>query len=151
MIFKWFKRLISGQPHFRIGGENAYMLRWYLLPRNPWFNIYLHKFLRDDDDRALHDHPWNFCSLMIKGAYRETRPNGVTTRIAPSFAYRRATDQHRVALDRDENNKEIPCWTIVLTGAKIRNWGFWCLKGFVPWQDFVDHSDKGNIGKGCGE
>ena len=49
----WFKTLISGKPHFVIGGaDDPYMLRWYLIPRNRRFNIYLHKFLRDDDDRA---------------------------------------------------------------------------------------------------
>lgn len=46
-------------PDFLVGGkENPYMKRWWLIPRNKWFNIYLHQFMRDDDDRALHDHPW---------------------------------------------------------------------------------------------
>lgn len=45
-------------PDFYIGGNaNPYLLRWWVIPRNRFFNVYLHKFLRDDDDRALHDHP----------------------------------------------------------------------------------------------
>jgi hypothetical protein len=41
-------------PDFIIGGaERPYMLRWFLLPRNEVFNIYYHRILRDDDDRAL--------------------------------------------------------------------------------------------------
>jgi hypothetical protein len=40
-------------PDQVIGGrERPYMLRWYLIPRNRFCNIYLHHFLRSDDDRA---------------------------------------------------------------------------------------------------
>lgn len=150
-MFKWLKRLFSGKPHFIIGGaDNPYLLRWFLIPRNPWFNIYLHKFLRDDDDRALHDHPWSFLSIMIRGDYIEFRETGFSIRCAPSIAFRRATDRHRVKLFKDGDKSE-PCWTIVITGPKKREWGFWCPKGFVPWTKFVDQTDSGNIGKGCGE
>lgn len=46
-------------PDVVIGGfQNPYLLRWYVIPRNPVFNVYVHLFLRSDDDRALHDHPW---------------------------------------------------------------------------------------------
>jgi len=156
----WFLTLLSGQPHFYIGGrDNPYMLRWYLLPRNRWLNLYLHKFCRDDDDRALHDHPWWFVSVMLWGSYVETVPSSPWNRNARcvggdwlldryrgwlSVAYRRATDRHRVSLDNGH------CWTLVLTGPKVREWGFWCPKGFVVWTDFVDQTDSGNIGKGCG-
>lgn len=148
----WLRTLLSGQPHFYIGGtENPYMLRWYLFPRNHWLNLYLHKFLRDDDDRALHDHPWWFASFMLAGRYKEHLPNGTFQRRVWSLAFRRSTHRHRVELDKDSNGKAIPCWTLVVTGPKIRTWGFWCPRGFVPWFDFVDHSDVGNVGKGCGD
>jgi hypothetical protein len=157
-LLKWFKRLISGQPHFKIGGESPYLLRWFLIPRNGWMNIYLHKFLRDDDDRALHDHPWWFVSFMLKGAYLETTPHpnseyGTQTKVrsAPSVAYRPAAARHRVTLFKNQDGSAKPCWTIVITGRKAREWGFWCPKGFVPWSEFVEPTDEGNIGKGCGE
>src|ERR1700684_1178987 len=68
-LWKWFRGWCHLGPHFVIGDpKNPYMLRWYILPRNPLFNVYLHKFLRnDDDDRALHDHPWPSLSLLVKG------------------------------------------------------------------------------------
>lgn len=159
-LLKWLLKLITLKPHFIIGGFAApYMLRWFLIPRNPWFNVYLHKFLRDDDDRALHDHPWNFLSFMLKGAYVETRPCGFMggryvehrQRCAPSIAYRRATDRHCVTLLKDQAGNPIPCWTVVVTGPKLREWGFWCPKGFVVWQKFCAKDDKGSVGKGCGE
>lgn len=164
----WLRTLLSGRPHFAIGGEsNPYMLRWYLIPRNRWINVYLHKFVRDDDDRALHDHPWWFVSLMLWGSYREfvepfwARFKAVgcfviddqrtwVDRRAPSIAFRQANHRHRVELFKRPDGTPIPCWTIVITGPKVREWGFWCPKGFVPWWKFVDRDDHGNIGPGCG-
>lgn len=50
----WLRRLITGQPHQIIpSADDPYLLRWYIIP----LNVYLHKFMRSDDDRALHDHP----------------------------------------------------------------------------------------------
>lgn len=153
---KWFLQLISGKPHFIIGGvDDPYMLRWYLIPRNHFLNVYLHKFLRDDEDRALHDHPWWFVSVMLRGCYTEIIAhdddgNGRGfVRSALSVAFRRATHRHRVVLARDANQKPVPCWTLVITGRKRRVWGFWCQQGFVKWTDFVAPSDHGAVGKGC--
>lgn len=137
---------------FFIGGaERPYMIRWFLIPRNRWLNIYLHKFCRDDDDRALHDHPWWFVSLMIRGRYVEHTESGSKTRNAPSIAFRRAEHRHRVELLKNRHGDPIPCWTIVVTGRRSRVWGFWCPRGFVPWTEFVDQTDTGNIGKGCAQ
>ena len=152
-MIQWFKTLISGRPHFYIGGEdNPYMLRWFLIPRNRWLNVYLHKFMRDDDDRAMHDHPWWFVSVMLRGMYIECiSPTNAILRRTGSVALRRATHRHRVELLRNKDGTRITCWTLVITGRKVRTWGFWCPKGFVPWFDFVDQNDTGNVGKGCGE
>lgn len=142
----WLKTLLSGKPHFIIGGQDApYMLRWYVIPRNRFLSIYLHKFLRDDDDRALHDHPWNFLSIMFSGAYDEHTPDGVIKRTSPSIAYRPASHRHRVVL------RSKHCWTLVIRGNVIREWGFWCPQGFVHWTHFTDSRDAGAIGRGCGE
>jgi hypothetical protein len=57
-ILRWAR---NRQPDFVIGGPAApYLRRHWLIPRNRFFNIYVHEFLRSDDDRALHDHPWLF-------------------------------------------------------------------------------------------
>jgi hypothetical protein len=151
MQLPWVKGWLSGKPHFIIGGaDNPYLLRWYILPRNRFFNVYLHKFMRDDEDRALHDHPWWFASLMLRGSYDEVQDYCVEHRHAPSIAYRCATHRHRVVLMRDEQDKPIPCWTLILTGRVSRVWGFWCAgKGFVPWMQFVAPHDVGAVGRGC--
>lgn len=71
-ICKW-----RGRWPDRVIGENVdpYLLRWHLIPRNSFFNIYLHKFMRSDDNRALHDHPWAWnISLILRGQYIEHMP-----------------------------------------------------------------------------
>ena len=143
----WLRRLLSGEPHFYIGGkESPYLLRWFVIPRNHRLNVYVHKFLRDDDDRALHDHPWWFVSVMLRGRYLEVTKTGTRMRRAPSIAFRPATWTHRVALIDGQ-----PCWTLIVTGRNARHWGFHCPKGWVPWEKFTAPTDSGNIGLGCGE
>ena len=85
-----------------IGGkENPYLLRWWVIPRNRFFNVYLHKFLRDDDDRALHDHPWLSLSVILKGGYVEHTAKEVRRREAGSIIFRRAKHAHRIELLRE--------------------------------------------------
>lgn len=75
-LAKWgLKKMKSRKPDFVIGSEdNPYLLRWWILPRNKFFNIYLHLFMRSDDDRALHDHPWWNASFVLDGGYYEYMP-----------------------------------------------------------------------------
>jgi len=140
-------------PDFIVGNPgDPYLLRWHLIPRNRFFNVYLHKFLRDDDDRALHDHPWASLSIVLRGGYYEIKPGPDGTEQRRwygrlSAIFRRATHQHRIELPKDKR----PCWTLFLTGPNVREWGFHCPQGWVHWEDFVDQTDHGNIGRGCGE
>lgn len=131
-------------PHVNIGPD--YMHRWHIIPRNRFFNIYLHHMLKDDDDRALHCHPWHSMSILLAGRLREVLTGGrvrYPRRFIPLF--RAATTAHRL---------EVPprgAWTLFITGPRIREWGFHCPHGWVHWRDFVDNRDTGRIGKGCGE
>ena len=140
----------SRQPDFKVGQEGDwYLLRWWVIPRNKLFNIYLHKFLRSDDDRALHDHPWLNCSLLLQGEYTEhsIMAGGVHDKQiykAGDLKFRRAKTAHRVELHAG------PCWSLFITGPVTRTWGFHCERGWRPWQEFVDPiKGKGTIGRGC--
>lgn len=134
-------------PDFIIGGqEDPYLLRWWLLPRNPVFNVYVHLFLRSDDDRALHTHPWAFnCSILLDGQYVEHTPAGEFVRRTGDRKFRWGPAPHRIELSTG------PCWTLFITGPRVRSWGFLCPQGFVHWRAFTDSRDKGAIGKGCNQ
>ena len=148
-------------PNYIVGADDpagAYLRRWYLIPRNRFVNIYLHNFLRSDDDRALHDHPWHWASLLLLGSYIEhtIAAGGVqhtNVRFAGSIKCAGPKAAHRVALWRTLQGNPSPCWTLFITGPRVRNWGFHCpLQGWIPWQRFtragVD-GKPGEIGPGC--
>lgn len=134
---------------FIIGKEDSpYLLRWWIIPRNRWFNIYLHKIVRSDDDRALHDHPWWNCSIILKGGYQEVMPSKIRWRAPGSITFRPAKAAHRLILHGH------CCWSLFITGPKFREWGFHCPNGWRPWQVFVSTDDgpgnPGRAGRGCG-
>lgn len=138
-------------PDFVIGPpDRPYLLRWWIIPRNRLFNIYLHKILRDDDDRALHDHPWWNLSIILKGCYREIRTGYNKIHRRGSIVLRRPTCAHRLELVTERGGINY-CWSLFITGPVQRTWGFHCPQGWVPWREFVDQTDTGNVGRGCGE
>lgn len=141
------------QPDLVVGGQdNPYLLRWFVIPRNRFFNVYLHLFLRSDDDRALHDHPWANCSLLLKGTYTEhtIAQGGIhhrAVRKAGNWYFRPSGKlAHRVELT------DGPCWTLFITGPVYREWGFHCeYAGWVHHKLFTDPADRGSVGKGCAQ
>ena len=161
-LSKWAK---TREP-FCIGGkEDPYMRRWYVIPRNPVFNIYFHEILKDDNDEALHDHPWINMSWILKGSYWEVLfttsprknwplPDLYAVHCPTGFiGFRRAKKAHRLMLNI-RNGVPVPCYSLFITGPKLRNWGFYCSypsgsMRWVPWQKFTA-GDRGElVGKGC--
>jgi hypothetical protein len=155
------KRVARRLPDFVVGGlETPYLVRWHVLPRNRFFNCYLHLFVRSDDDRALHDHPWASCSIILAGRYREILPDSVggatrgVLRESGAVALRRASAPHRVELLLKQARAVDAALfggaalTFFLTGPVVRGWGFHCRRGWVPWTRFVA-SNPGEVGAGC--
>lgn len=136
-----------------------YMLRWYVIPRNRWFNIYLHKFLRSDKD-VPHDHPWWSVSLTLTEYLIERRwlpePNtsrGGTQEVSVihkgDVVFRSATYAHQIIVPESCAGSGV--WTLFITGPKLRSWGFWCPKGWKHWEAFVAADNTGLPGAGCGD
>lgn len=129
--------------------RDPYLHRWYVL-RTARVGIFIHKFVRSDEDRALHDHPWSFIVIPLWGGYIEhsDRPPTIDEewdalleqRPAPrvplqrrvwpiiSTRYRGTDYRHRVELINDR-----PSWSLFIRFRKIREWGFWPREGFVLW------------------
>ena len=147
----WQKLAQSRPPDFVIGGaDDPYLKRWWVIPRNRFFNIYLHNFLRSDDDRALHGHPYLFNgSFLLEGSYVEhtISEGGIhhqAHRCAGERKWRWGAAPHRLELT------DGPCWTAFVTGPRVREWGFYCVeRGWVSWQDFTAPAAPGEIGRGC--
>ncbi|AHE52599.1 hypothetical protein [Sphingomonas sanxanigenens] len=151
---RWAERTMSRRvPDLVIGeAERPYLRRWWIIPRNRFFNLYLHDVLRSDDDRALHDHPWWNVSVVLAGRYIEhtIAAGGIehrAERAAGSFVFRRARQAHRLEVLPGER-----AVTLFITGPRLREWGFHCTKaGWVHWQDFTAGDNGELVGRGCGE
>lgn len=130
----WAEGIMALPPDYTIGEPtNPYMRRWFIVPRNPFANIYLHEILRSDDDRALHDHPWANQSVVIAGRYFEHLPDGSRLeRLPGATVAREAEALHRLEIAPGER-----AVSLFITGPKVREWGFACPNGWRHWQDFT--------------
>lgn len=126
--------------------RDVYLHRWFVI-RTKRFGLFIHKFVRSDEDRALHDHPWSFIVIPIWRGYFEwsnckgcqqypeyyenqSCPNPQRKRVYPILGarYRRAEYRHRVELIGGK-----PSWSIFIRFTKRRDWGFWLPAGFQQW------------------
>jgi len=115
--------------------EDPLLIRWILL-RTPAFGIFIHKFCRSDHDRALHDHPWPFVTLLFTGYDEEhdQTPDGakrIEHHISGSLLERPALWRHRVILLDGK-----PSWSLVFVGKRVRPWGFHTPTGWCWWRKY---------------
>lgn len=132
---KWFLNWLERIGRKRIvldrQSKEPYLERYYVFlkdrKRFP-FNVFIHKFLKSDPD-DVHDHPWPYATLILKGGYYEWTPNfdSQGTKISETRHWRgpghvrfcRATSYHRIELAPG-----IECWTMFMPGPQRREWGF---------------------------
>lgn len=116
-------------PDRRTGAD--YMHRYYLFLKDRKtfpFNFTLHKIIRSDDP-IMHDHPWPFVTVILKGGYFEHIPLyddkgkivGETKewRGPGSIVKRGAKEYHWLELDNEQ-----PATTLFFMGPQQREWGF---------------------------
>lgn len=146
-----------------------YLKRWYLLRLNDetkakypkWvkafdfvrrefgIELYLHRMSDDDQDRHLHDHPWDFCAILLSGGYREMVPSTGTQGAyleermevvyeAPAIHTKNRHDFHSVKLHRDEEGEKIPNWSLIIRGRKKKDWGFSTEDGWKGHAQYLD-------------
>ena len=132
----------------RINNE-PYLERYYLFLKDRKhfpFNIFLHKFLKSDPD-DVHDHPWPYATLILKGGYYEWTPNfnsqgakiGETRywRGPGHFRICSANSYHRIELEEGTD-----CWTMFMPGPQRREWGFLVKNQWIPQQQYLTERAK---------
>lgn len=141
------------------GDDKLYLIRYSLFSCK-WFAIKVHHILLSDDD-CLHDHPWAFVTMLLKGAYiEESGGGGVLQGVkwespahltgeeyradtdwvvykAGNILYRKAEWAHRLIL---EPGKTV--WSFVITFKKQREWGFFTPNGWVKWFKYRSTGSK---------
>lgn len=138
-FFKSRKRIIYDRY-----GEIPYLVRYYLFlkdRKNFPFNITLHKILKSDEP-TLHDHPWNWGAIIVKGGYWEHTPKGKFWRGPGHTRFRKAEDLHYLELEKDKDGNEIPCWSIFYMGKKRKEWGFIRNGSWVENELYLQQTDR---------
>ncbi len=166
VLKRWLITYAKKRPYIHI---DDYMSRWWIIPykfehafrffENPlgWLlqrfdiAIRVHEILRSDSDRAYHDHPWSYISILLEGGYYEVCPEEDGPRCIPtligrsyrrryypvgSVIYRGIAHKHRLMLVGKQ-----PVTTLFITLGKKQSWGFYPSNGiFVPYKDYLkDH------------
>lgn len=129
-------QVCRGVPAKIIGTD--YLTRWYVIPRNRLFNVYLHHVVGNDPDENLHDHPWLFnISVVLRGEIFEEMTARSRILRSGSFTSRLGRSPHRLLLRSDDS------LTLFITGPKVRRWGFYTDKGWVDSKDYLHPEGDG--------
>jgi hypothetical protein len=106
------------------------------------FNVFLHKFLKSDPD-DVHDHPWPYATLILKGGYYEWVPVFDTDnkkigeichwRGPGHFRICGANSYHRIELD-----PSVTAWTMFMPGPQRREWGFLVKNRWIHNEQYLE-------------
>ena len=128
------KRIIKDRS-----GKEPYLERYYLFLKDRIdfpFNIFIHKFIKGDDETDLHDHPWGYFTLILYGGYWEyeyaNKLQPVDNNLykdekiikywrKPGYwSTRNANYSHRIEIDKNKG-----CITLFIPYKKYKDWGFY--------------------------
>lgn len=173
----------SRREHWRVGpiyhdtihsmnDGNVYMRRWILETTQgvPWVlgrflewwsgskvsAVRLHCIHREDQDRHMHDHPFDLRVWVLAGGYDEVLPIDSNGQIswaptytseggqphAPVVRLRRSPSWRSRGLSAEQAHR-IPClhgstsWSLVLAGPRRRLWGFHTEDGWVSFKEYT--------------
>ncbi len=145
MILKFLDKIGRKRIVMDRESNEPYLERYYLfLKDRKWFpfNVFLHKFLKSDPD-DVHDHPWPYATLILKGGYYEWVPqfNSLGEKIGEIRHWRgpghfrvcSATSYHRI-----EINPNVDCWTLFMPGPQQREWGFLVNNKWIQWETYIE-------------
>lgn len=141
LIHKTLRRFFEYRDITKVRDDTyLYLRRYFITEKKPDSDkrIFIHFIARSDDDRDLHDHPWDFTSYILLGGYSEEMPlNGPQNPWTIHKWYgmgsklvRAATHAHRLTLTK-------PAWTLVIRSGRHRVWGFWQNGVHVPWDVYL--------------
>ena len=129
--------------------NEPYLERYYLFLKDRKhfpFNVFLHKFLKGDPD-DVHDHPWPYATLILKGGYYEWVPefDSNNTMLGQRRIWRgpghfrtcSPTSYHRIEL-----KPGVTAWTLFMPGPQKREWGFLVNDKWIDNGEYLAHKAK---------
>lgn len=134
-MFKWFLNFLEkiGRKRIILDRESSepYLERYYLFLKERKtfpFNVFVHKFLKSDPD-DVHDHPWPYATLILKGGYYEWVPQfDKEGKLSCEIRKWRGPGHFRIcspnSYHRVELKEGVTAWTLFIPGPQRREWGF---------------------------
>jgi hypothetical protein len=149
-VIEWLlKKLVTRLPFRTITSPDGrpYLTRWYVWPKGPRtaedavtptapFAVFIHFFHRSDEDRELHNHPWDkSVALILKGGYHEEREDGFRTFRPGDINVISKDDYHRVELLYPKKGS----WSLFIAGKNVGSWGFKDERTgrHIPWKEYL--------------
>jgi hypothetical protein len=123
--------------------EGKVHFRRYRFLATPWLNVYVHQICRSDREKHMHDHPWDFITLILWRGYiefTEKYPKG-TKRGFLHIVPHKAEEVHQFALE-DESKST---WTFVITGSRRREWGYQTESGWFSNETYRILKEKNEL------
>lgn len=158
-IRAWLVLRSMRTPYYNItsaDGSDVYMYRYWLFnpygkdaageltpPRWTWLpSVRIHWIMRPDQDRDLHDHPWNARTIVLKGWYAEERPiaSPVPGMSATVLSQRDAGYTGRLLFEQYHRIAAVSpggVMTMFFTWRKRGTWGFLVDGKKVPWREYL--------------
>ncbi|WP_280568144.1 hypothetical protein [Chromohalobacter sp. 296-RDG] len=160
-VADWLIKRSQRTPYFHLVKDgNTYMRRWWLFnpydqesrkPQHRWcpISVRVHHISQQDDDRLLHDRPWNARTIILHGSYLEEKPTGVDGR-HPERGHR--VSRHTVSVLRQRGDtapigygkfhrihtvSKGGVYTLFISGKYRGTWGFLVDGVKVPWREYL--------------
>lgn len=119
-----------------IGDEGCPFLKRWTIEANSGWSLRFHHFYPDHVEDVAHSHPWWFLTVVLKGGYKDI---SCYQDIEREYDYLHAGSIRFRSRNHTHKTKTGPngAWTIVLTGARNRTWGFWQDGKFIPYFKWI--------------
>lgn len=158
-VADWLIRRARRTPYSSIISEGKlYMERFWLFnpypdsgasgaDRKPWrfpISIRIHHIILPDQDRHLHDHPWNARTFILRGAYREAKERACCfmSGTNPEYYVWRLAGLRFGEYHRITEVSEGGVWTLFVTGKYRGTWGFLVDGVKVQWRNYLGLGEK---------
>lgn len=142
--------------HLPSDDDPSYMARYWVF--NPYsrvtnvprwaplipFSIRVHHIKRADNERHLHDHPWNARTIILRGWYVEQRREpcgcGLCTKQVERMHSRSAGGTARLGFEEYHRIAQVSpggVWTLFISWRWRGVWGFLVDGCKVPWREYL--------------
>lgn len=113
----------KGELHFR---------RFTILGTK-WFSINIHRIYKADEDKHLHNHPWNFTSILLAGGYYERTPDKLRLKLSGAINRYDRNKYHKI-----DTIYVGPVTTLCFMGPRTKEADDW---GYLVDGEFVHHKE----------